>query len=95
MYKVIYKALKHKQLCFTSLFTVYVRASDKNCYLLITHQEMIFMLFDSRCQSFTARRGPVVHLADLMKHYCMAARPNSCSNYSPLACSIARDRRYA
>ena len=41
--------------------------------------------FDSRCQSFTARRGPVVHLADLVVTRSIivcAARPSSASRYN-------------
>ena len=44
---------------------------------------------DSRCQSFTARRGPVVHLADLVVARSIigcAARPCSASRYKHYSC---------
>ena len=41
----------------------------------------LWLGFDSRCQSFTARRGPVVHLADLVVARICAARPSSASRY--------------
>ena len=58
-----------------------------NITIRVHHGGWVTSLIDSRCQSFTARRGPVVHLADLVVARSIigcAARPSSALRYNIL-----------